>query len=112
MSKSCVGCKFLYEQDSGYSNYTVMDTSVVCAKDLNKDLPSDEPYDWRKEPDNWPKTMYGRCDQYAVGPSIHLDVDGEDYVEDQTEDAEVREAILKSSGRDAKPTADGGVEHG
>ena len=73
MSQSCVGCKFLYEQDDGYSNYTVTDTSVICALDLNKDLPGERPWDWRPQPDNWPKTMYGRCDKYAEGQPVHLD---------------------------------------
>lgn len=96
--KSCVGCKFLYAKDSGYSNYTVEETTIECAKSFNKDLPADRPYDWRHEPDNWAKTMYGRCSNYAVGIMVHLDVDGEETVEDQTEDPDVRMAINAQQG--------------
>ena len=35
---SCVGCKFLYVMDSGYSNYTVEGADVYCAKDKNPNL--------------------------------------------------------------------------
>jgi hypothetical protein len=91
--KSCVGCKFLYSKDTGYSNYTIEETTIYCAKNLNDRLPDDEPWDWRHEPDNWPKTMYGRCNLYAVGVMVRLDVENEDPVENQTDDSEVRAAI-------------------
>ena len=80
-NKSCIGCKFLYCQDIGYSNYTVTDTEVFCAKNLNPNLPADEPYDWNQNDDNWLRTSESRCDQYAAGPMIHLDVEGEITVE-------------------------------
>jgi hypothetical protein len=108
MSKSCLGCKFLYDQDEGYSNYTVIDTSTICALDLNDKLPAESPRDRQSNPDNWPATMCGRCDRYAEGVAVHLDVEGDDYVEDQTEDEEQRAAILKSSGRDPKPQSSEG----
>ncbi len=46
---SCVGCKFLYVQDEGYSNYTVENSEVRCAHDRNKSLPADRwnPFDER-----------------------------------------------------------------
>ena len=91
--KSCVGCKFLYARDTGYSNYTVMDTEIDCALDLNPHLPSEEPYDHHGEPDNWPATMNSRCERYAPGEFVHLDVDGEVSAKDCTDDPEVIEAI-------------------
>lgn len=102
MSSSCVGCKFLYQQDDGYSNWTVMDTIVNCAKDKNPNLPLEEPCDWNinAEEDNWPKTANGRCESFSPGPMVRLDVDGENSVEGQTEDLEAREAIMKHSGRE------------
>lgn len=94
--KSCLGCKFLYLRDSGYSNYTVMDTEVDCALNRNPNLPADEPSDWwasMDKPDNWPKTSSSRCERYAEGPTVHLDVDGESKAKDFTDDTEVIELI-------------------
>lgn len=80
---SCVGCKYLYTLDTGYSNYTWMDTGAHCALDRNPQLADgpDRPFDWRSstpEQDNWPKTATGRCDAYAPGERLDFDVDGED----------------------------------
>lgn len=91
--KSCVGCKFLYGHDEGYSNYSVENTSMICALNRNPNLPSGQPWDWTREPDNWPKTNESRCERYAPGTEVRLDVDGEDKVEDQTQDPEVIAAI-------------------
>lgn len=99
---SCVGCKFLYGQGEGYSNYTWMETLVHCALNKNPALnEAEEPYDWVKEPDNWPKTRNGRCESYSEGPYMTLDVDGDDGPADFTDDAEAIEAICKSSNRKA-----------
>lgn len=104
MSKSCVGCKWLYMRDDGYSNYTVMDTSVLCAKDKNPNLPADEPYDWKEdaEGDNWTKTNESRCELYAQGPTVHLDVDGYTGPADCTDDAEVIAVIAEHAGVEPK----------
>jgi hypothetical protein len=103
MSKSCVGCKFLYGQGVGYSNYTWEDTEVHCAKDRNPHLPQSEPYDWKREPeaDNWDKTKESRCALYAPGEYVTLDVDGEDGPADSSTDQEQIDAIVKHSGRPA-----------
>jgi len=63
----------------------------------NPNLPSDEPYDWHRDPDNWPKTNASRCERYETGPEVRLDVDGDDTVESQTQDTEVIAAIKGSS---------------
>jgi hypothetical protein len=102
MNTSCQGCKFLYLQDSGYSNYTVEETEVNCALDLNKDLPARDPWDRKDDPDNWPATMYGRCNRFEEGPQVHLDVDGEDSIDAQTEDEEARRAISLHTGRESQ----------
>lgn len=91
--KSCADCKFLWFQDTGYSNYTVLDTEVRCAMKLNPNLPQDEPWGWVKSPDNWPKTSESRCARYEPGQQVHLDVDGECSPEDFTGDAEVIAAV-------------------
>ena len=92
-TQSCVGCKFLYLHDSGYSNWTVEETDVCCAKKLNTNLPASEPYDWIRDPDNWPMTNAARCASYAHGPMVHLDVDGEETAASQTDDLEAIQAI-------------------
>lgn len=98
--KSCMGCKYLYEQDCGYSNYTVEETEMRCAKDRNPNLPADRPWDWYKDDDNWPKTQDSRCELYSPGKLVNLDVDGEESVASQTEDPEQLAAICAHSGRD------------
>jgi len=97
--KSCVGCKFLYTEGHGYSNYTWEETSVECAKDKNPNLPKDEPYDWNEKDDNWPATNASRCDLYAPGEKVCLDVDGENGPADETSDEEAILAICEHSER-------------
>ena len=101
MNKSCVGCKYLFAQDTGYSNYTVLDTTIDCMRSRNPKLPADEPYDWTESPDNWPRTNTGRCELYVEGPRVHLDCDGEETVESQTNDPEVIAAY--KANYEAKP---------
>lgn len=98
---SCADCKFLYMQDTGYSNWTVENTTVDCALSRNPNLPKDLPYDWEYGSDgldNWPATNKSRCEQYAKrdGEFVHLDVDGETSVESFTSDPEVIAAINKN----------------
>lgn len=101
--KSCVGCKYLYSEGQGYSNYTWEETEVRCAQDRNKNLPKEQPYDWEEEPDNWPATNDSRCELFAplVGKRVEMDVDGEDGPADFTYDEGAIEAICKHSGRSA-----------
>jgi hypothetical protein len=101
---SCVGCKFLYSRGYGYSNYTWENTTVNCAKDRNPHLAdgeADEPCDWTREgaTDNWPKTNASRCELFAEGPYVQLDVDGENGPADETDDREQIDAICAHSGR-------------
>lgn len=102
---SCARCKFLYLHDSGYSNYTVENTSVNCALDRNphlKDHSPDLPYDWSygEGRDNWPATRDSRCERYeAADTYIHLDVDGENYPDEFGLDAEAVAAVEEHSGR-------------
>ena len=97
MSKSCIGCKWLYKRDSGYSNWTVLETEVKCARGNNSNLPADEPYDWHEkaDSDNWSATKESRCELFAPGPLVHLDCDGEVGPAGDTDDAEVIAVICK-----------------
>lgn len=91
--KSCDGCKYIMFQDSGYSNYTVLNTDVHCLLDLNENLPSERPYDWNQSKNNWKSTNCSRCDRYCEGDQIHLDVEGEESPEDCTDDEETLSAF-------------------
>jgi hypothetical protein len=99
---SCVGCKFLYGDGSGYSNYTWMETYVRCALGQNEALKGDEeqPTSWPLETseDKWPPTMNGRCGRYSTGVYITLDPDREDHPSTNSSDQEQIEAICKAEG--------------
>lgn len=100
---TCRGCKFLYLDGSGYSNYTWMESYVRCAKGANPALldGQDEPVDWRSQPDGqdaWPPTMAGRCGLYAPGVLIILDPDREDDPRETSTDEEQIAAILAADG--------------
>lgn len=114
---SCARCKYLYLTDSGYSNYTVENTSVSCALDKNPKIPYGEsteyPHDWRIYSDGhdpWSVTNQSRCEEYeAIGPDqlpCHLDVDGETTPEDSQYKhlgTQAIQAIAKHSGRFKQP---------
>ena len=99
--KSCVGCKYLYSEAIGYSNYTWEDNEARCAKDRNDNLPASIPFGWIKELDNWIATKGSRCVLYSPldRRMVAMDVDGEDGPGDFTHDEEAILAILKHSGR-------------
>lgn len=102
---SCVGCKFLFGNGEGYSNYTWMTTETTCAINANPKLPAEAPYDWPHDDpaaagdDRWKPTANGRCERYAIGPYITIDPDREDHPSASTEDHEQIAAILASIGR-------------
>lgn len=99
---SCARCKFMYLQDSGYSNYTIEETFVYCALNKNPNLGQQFPHDWDYEDgkDNWPATQNSRCERYeAADRYIHLDVDGETGPDDFGLDQEAVLAVKEHSGR-------------
>lgn len=91
--RSCVGCKFLWADGSGYSDYTWMNTDVQCAKELNPNLPVAQPYDWTHDAanDNLEATKNGRCAAFSPGPYITVSPDG--YWDDEPIDDEQKLAI-------------------
>ena len=105
--KSCKGCKFLYGDGSGYSNYTWLETYVCCALGLNPALIKDaeQPFGWdpTEGEDKWAPTMSGRCEKYAPGVWVLLDPDREDHPSTQSTDAEQIAAILAADGRSPTP---------
>lgn len=95
---SCAGCKYLYGDGTGYSNYTWMETYVRCALARNHELLSDheEPWDWDPtgvKPDEWKPTKSARCDQYSTGKYITLDPEREGHPSDSSNDQEQIKAI-------------------
>jgi hypothetical protein len=70
-----------------------METYTRCARGKNPSLAGDvnQPYDWTKNPDNFPATMNGRCELYSPGPFITISPDG--YWDDEPIDDEQKEAI-------------------
>jgi len=102
---SCVGCKWLYQIGVGYSNYTWEDDDVRCAQNRNPNLAAADnyaPFDWRNETpeeDNWPLTNKSRCELYAEGQYVHMDVDGEDGPADFTDDEDQIRVICEHSAR-------------
>lgn len=93
---SCSGCQYLYLQDYGYSNYTVIDSQIHCALDMNPKLVRRQveiPYDWQRDmangiTDRWEPTRDGICEKYRPlppgKPMAQFDVDGDTTVEDVT----------------------------
>ena len=120
MSKSCVGCKYLYglgvgyglRQRIAYSNYTWMNTLLKCALDKNPNLLAEvEGCDWVIDPDkdNCPATNQSRCPCYCRTPEelltdtqngyLVLDVDADNGPADFTRDPEAVLAIGKHANR-------------
>ena len=98
--QSCVGCKFLYSESTGYSNYTWNDNDIKCAKDKNPNLPAEKCGDWTPQRDNWSKTDTSRCELYSPGEMVTLDVEGEDGPGNYTKDEEAIAAICAHSSRE------------
>ena len=96
MSKSCVGCKFLFGGGDGYSDWTWIDTYVMCALGRNSILKEgeySEPSNWNQDAqkDNWEATRNGRCDRYSPGPYVVISPDG--VPDEGPTDAEQKRAI-------------------
>lgn len=95
---SCLGCKFYFHKDYGYSNWTVEETQAHCAIKRNPNLPAVVPYDQAIQNDNWPATKNSRCELFANGEPdevalISIDVDNENPPERQSRDHERIAAI-------------------
>jgi hypothetical protein len=97
---SCKNCKFLAFQDEGYSNYTVMETSVICMKKQfdpvdESSIPRVGPFEQRFN--TWFSEQAGLCPFYSemtIEETIHFDV--EDFDKSETirhlEDSETKAA--------------------
>ena len=99
----CYNCKFWATQDDGYSNWTVMGTTIHCMKKHFE--ATEESYSWNQNKDN-PENdadffkQAETCPDYKLheGTQVGFDVDGEITVEDFKEDKEVYEAAKEYFG--------------
>ena len=83
----CTDCKYCYTQDTGYSNYTVMGTDVMCLK--------------KKHPNGCFDLFYGdskgldfaeKCDDFTEGERLDIDCDMEcGDINAYTDDEEIKE---------------------
>lgn len=115
---SCAGCKYLIYHDTGYSNYTVEATDLICLRDQNPNLPTEVPYDWNEDPDkdNWPNTRGSRCSHYdrrVNGRAPRFDVDGEECLDQVTDDVETFQLVMDHFGSrsisETSPDRDSGI---
>lgn len=84
---SCITCRWLFTRDTGYSNYTVIDTEAHCVHERNDKLPTDIPDDvgsvnhWDMyQAAKWVAVNNGRCELYQEGTQHHIDCDGDELV--------------------------------
>lgn len=105
MGTSCRHCIWLFTRDTGYSNWTVLDTEMHCARRMNPRLPAKLPSavqsGSRDQPalDKWHATRNGRCQDFRREPPDvplpfhHIDCDGEEIpTPEQTVDAMLSQA--------------------
>jgi hypothetical protein len=94
--KRCYKCKFFAKVDSGYSNYTVTETTIHCLKKHFE--PCEESYSWKYTNDPEKDDAFFKyaenCPDYKAGDSIELDVDGDITIEDYKADDELYNAAL------------------
>ncbi len=93
----CNDCRFFATNDSGYSNYTVMETEAHCLLNLNPHLPAEASYEWNYgKTENATLMVAETCERFYASGEIgqaHFDVDGDVTAEDYKENAELYEAL-------------------
>lgn len=94
----CEGCKFLMREDGGYSNYTVMDTTVTCLKGVNPSLPLRD--DVETATFDAALAFGESCPVRVAGDGPWYDVDGETTDEEACgNDAELLALVKSTRGR-------------
>lgn len=78
--RNCANCIFLVRQDSGYSNYTVEETTAYCGVGQHPNTDGVPwPYDIFNNVDRWEFGGFAsQCEWFTVGEGPHLDVDREE----------------------------------
>jgi len=93
--KRCYNCKFWLTKDKGYSNYSVLNTTVHCLK--GKFEPHEDSYSWvngKYDHDTFLKQAE-KCDEFKDGDGISLDVDHHSTIEDHKDDSELYNAAVE-----------------
>ena len=85
MLKKCTDCNYCYQQDEGYSNYTVDGTTLYCLLDLNPGFPDDSFYT-----ECIAVRHAEQCEKYTKGDGLQIDVDFDEYnIRGYTDDQEL-----------------------
>lgn len=96
MAHNCHGCKYLYLDGQGYSDYTWEETYVTCALDKNEALPMQEPYNYNEDSVGtlrWLAMLACECDSYSPGEQVTVTPDRN--IDNFTDDDEQMLAIIK-----------------
>ena len=100
---SCYGCKYLYKNGTGYSDWTWESTEITCAKGLNDNLPIEEPSNYDDDMTGrlrWLARLACECDEYSQGSMVTVSPDGN--VLDGSQDDKQMRAILGDNYKDWK----------
>lgn len=93
MSDKCKNCKYFVEQETGYSNWTVMEIYLTCLKGKFKGI--EDSYTWEEK--QFFK-QFENCEHFKPAKMyLNFDVDGEITIENFKEDEEVYN-LLKENG--------------
>ena len=87
---NCKDCKFLCTEDTGYSNWTVMNSYKTCLKGKFKGI--EDSYTWEEK--NF-YNQFNNCEYFKQGYGPDFDVDGEITIEDYKEDEELYQLLKK-----------------
>lgn len=82
--KSCNQCKYAVFEDNGYSNYTVEGTEFECANGAHPDGRFDRFYGEAARLD-----FAEKCDGFAEGEPVEMDVDHDNEAELTPEQREI-----------------------
>lgn len=88
---SCKDCKMLLREDSGYSNWTVVDVTLSCMKKINPLMPCNDSADKLGEA----LDFGNNCQEKIPGYGPWFDVDGEVTIEDYKYDPIITDAYAK-----------------
>lgn len=95
MPSKCKDCKYFATQESGYSNWTVMESYHTCLKGKFKEV--EDSYLWEEK--EFFK-QFENCEHFIESNNwINFDVDGEITIEDYKDDNEIYN-LLKENGFD------------
>ena len=72
--RRCYNCRWALRQDTGYSNYTVLETEIHCLKNLSPYFPVNEGYGAESEDHKFMRVAE-LCNAYERGEPLYFDCD-------------------------------------